>query len=408
MGLKQYGNIYITIMSNSNEPDITSKSTTFTSWDDDNVSLKKKLLRGIYSYGFEKPSPIQQNSIIPMINKNDIIAQAQSGTGKTGAFTVGLLQNIDETIASTQVVVLSPTRELALQNYNVCNAISSNMTITTQLLIGGTSTDTDKENLLTNIPHIIVGCPGRIQDMLRRGHLKPTDIELMILDEADELLSSGFKEQIYNIFQFMKNSIQVCLFSATMPPELYTLTDKFMRNPIKILVKSDMLTLEGISQYKICLDNDQQKYETLKDLFTSIAISQCIIYCNSVKRVQDLHDAMTQDGFPVACIHSAMGVDERRTSFSEFKSGKTRVLISSDVTARGIDVQQVSIVINFDVPNSKHTYIHRIGRSGRWGRKGMAINFVTRRDVMKIKEIVEWYSTQIDDLPANFVDDIRS
>ena len=322
MGLKQYINIYITIMSNSNEPDITSKSTTFTSWDDDNVSLKKKLLRGIYSYGFEKPSPIQQNSIIPMINKNDIIAQAQSGTGKTGAFTVGLLQNIDETIASTQVVVLSPTRELALQNYNVCNAISSNMTITTQLLIGGTSTDTDKENLLTNIPHIIVGCPGRIQDMLRRGHLKPTDIELMILDEADELLSSGFKEQIYNIFQFMKNSIQVCLFSATMPPELYTLTDKFMRNPIKILVKSDMLTLEGISQYKICLDNDQQKYETLKDLFTSIAISQCIIYCNSVKRVQDLHDAMTQDGFPVACIHSAMGVDERRTSFSEFKSGK--------------------------------------------------------------------------------------
>jgi translation initiation factor 4A len=384
------------------------KNLTFSSWDDDNVCLNKKLLRGIFSYGFDKPSPIQQKAIIPMINKKDIIAQAQSGTGKTGAFTVGLLQSINEKEKTSQVIVLSPTRELALQNFNVCNSLSTNMKVTTQLLIGGTSTDTDKELLLTNTPHVIVGCPGRIQDMLRRGHIKTDNINMLVLDEADELLSSGFKEQIYNIFQFMNNDIQVCLFSATMPPELYTLTAKFMRDPIKILVNSDMLTLDGISQYKICLENDQQKYATLKDIFSSIAITQCIIYCNSVKRVQDLTDAMKQDGYPVACIHSNMTVEERKTSFLEFKSGKNRVLISSDVTARGIDVQQVSIVINFDVPNNKHTYIHRIGRSGRWGRKGMGINFVTRRDVMKIKEIVEWYSTQIEDLPTNFVDKIRS
>ena len=206
----------------------------------------------------------------------------------------------------------------------------------------------------------------------------------------------------------MKNNIQVCLFSATIPNELSSLTDKFMRNPVKILVKTEMLTLEGIQQYQICLDNDQHKYLALKDLFNSIAISQCIIYCNSVKRVQDLTDAMGQDGFPVICIHSAMEVADRNQSFSDFKDGKSRVLISSDVTARGIDIQQVSVVINFDVPNSKHTYLHRIGRGGRYGRKGLAINFVTRRDVPKMKEIVEWYQTDIPDLPDNFVDKIRS
>ena len=206
----------------------------------------------------------------------------------------------------------------------------------------------------------------------------------------------------------MKNNIQVCLFSATLPPEVETLTQKFMRTPAKILVKAEMLTLEGLTQYKLCLDNDQQKYETLKDIFSSISISQCIIYCNSVKRVQDLTDAMKQDGFPVMCIHSNMEQHERQANFKDFKTGKSRVLISSDITARGIDIQQVSVVINFDICSCKHTYLHRIGRSARWGRKGLAINFVTRRDVPKIKEIVEWYQTQIDDLPVNFVEKIRS
>ena len=206
----------------------------------------------------------------------------------------------------------------------------------------------------------------------------------------------------------MKNNIQVCLFSATMPTELNSLTEKFMRNPIKILVKNEMLTLEGIQQYQLCLDNDQHKYLALKDIFSSIAITQCIIYCNSVKRVQDLTDAMGQDGFPVICIHSGMEVAERSQSFDDFKLGKSRVLISSDVTARGIDIQSVSVVINFDVPNNKYIYLHRIGRGGRYGRKGLAINFVTRRDVPKIKEIVEWYQTDIPALPDNFVDNVRS
>jgi len=300
-------------------------------------------------------------------------------------------------------MILSPTRELSLQTYKVVNAIGSQFkNLTIQLLVGGTSTDTDIENLRSNTPHVIIGCPGRVHDMLRRKKLVPDDLTLIVLDEADEMLSQGFKEQVYNIFQYLPNNVQVALFSATMPNEVDTLTSKFMRNPVKVLVKAEQLTLEGIQQYYVALESDEQKYDTLKDLYGTISLSQSIIYCNSTKRVQDLYDAMTQDNFPVCQIHSQMEKDERVQSFNDFLDGTSRVLISSNVTARGIDIQQVSTVINFDVPKCVHTYLHRIGRSGRWGRKGMGINFVTRRDTRKLREIEQHYSTQIDELPANF------
>ena len=188
-----------------------------------------------------------------------------------------------------------------------------------------------------------------------------------------------------------------------MPDALSSLTEKFMREPVKILVKAEQLTLEGIEQYYIGLESDDQKYDTLKDLYGLFSVSQCIIYCNSVKRVQDLYDAMIADDFPVCQIHSNMEKDERQASYYAFTSGNMRVLISSNVTARGIDVQQVSTVINFDIPKCVHTYIHRIGRSGRWGRKGMGINFVTRRDARRIKEIEQHYHTEIKELPSNLV-----
>ena len=177
-----------------------------------------------------------------------------------------------------------------------------------------------------------------------------------------------------------------------------------MREPEKILVKNEQLTLEGIRQYFVYLENDTQKYDTIKDLFNSISVSQCIIYCNSVRRVNDLYEAMIADNFPVCQIHSNMSKEDRDTSYFEFKNGRYRVLISSNVTARGIDIQQVSTVINFDIPKDIHTYIHRIGGSGRWGRKGMGINFTTQRDCKKIKEIQEFYNTIIEELPENFMD----
>jgi translation initiation factor 4A len=214
------------------------------------------------------------------------------------------------------------------------------------------------------------------------------------------MLSAGFKEQIYTIFHFLPNDVQVCLFSATLPIEIQAITEKFMRDPVKILVKTESITLEGIKQYYIALEDDSQKYETIKDIFKSISLSQCIIYCNSIKRVNDLNEALIKDGFPVCCIHSGMEKDERTKAYKDFSSGGSRVLISSNLTARGIDVQQVSTVINFDVPKDIHTYIHRIGRSGRWGRKGMGINFITRRDIRLIRDIEQYYDTQIEEMPA--------
>lgn len=375
---------------------------SFESWDDDLLNLKQPLLRGIYSFGFENPSPIQKRAIIPLISRRDVIAQAQSGTGKTGAFVIGSLQILDEKKKKTQVLILAHTRELARQIFNVISSIGQLMNITIQLLIGGTSTEKDKESLENNVPHIVIGCPGRVHDMIRRKHLNTQHIGLMVLDEADELLSSGFKDQIYKIFQYMNNDIQVGLFSATMPVELNILTSKFLRKPLKILIKKEMLTLQGIAQFYVALDNDEHKYATLKDLFGTLSISQAIIYCNSIRRVDDLYDAMKHDDFPAERIHSGMEESERVAIYEQFKMGACRVLISTDLLARGIDVQQVSIVINFDIPKNVHTYLHRIGRSGRWGRKGVGINFITRRDVQKLEEYKQFYSTEIKELPSNY------
>jgi translation initiation factor 4A len=380
-------------------------------WDDCSI-LKTSVLRGIYAHGFDKPSPIQKKGIIPLITKvkiseenerrPDIIAQAQSGTGKTGCFSVGVLNIVEPDIKKTQAVILAPTHELASQICSVINSIGSFCKVKIQLLVGGTPVDKDKELLDNDTPHIVVGTPGRIHDMMRRKYLKTDDISIIVLDEADEMLSCGFKDQMYKIFQFMRNDLQIALFSATMPPELEDLTKAFMENPVKILVKAEMLTLQGIAQWYIKVENDEQKYLTLKDIYQGAAVSQTIIYCNSTRRVDDLHEAMSLDKFPVTKIHGKMEEFERRKNDSAFRNGDARVLITSDLYSRGMDVQQVSIVINFDLPKSKHTYLHRIGRSGRWGRKGFAINFITRHDSARKTEFEEYYHTHIIEMPADW------
>ena len=388
------------------EQDTSAPPKEFDKWEDLEGILNEDIMRGVYSYGFDSPSLIQRKALLTMFDRRDIIAQAQSGTGKTGVFTIGVLQNINPELNKTQGLIMAPTRELAKQIYEVISSIGSvNKNIKYHLLIGGTSTDDDAFELKNNTPHIIVGCPGRVYDMMRRNNIVAKDISILVLDEADEMLSIGFKEQVYNIFQYLNNDVQVGLFSATLPIELQALTDKFMRNPVRILVKSEMLTLEGIKQYYVALNDDSHKYATLKDIFNIISMSQCIIYCNSIKRVMDLTEAMQNDGFPVCCIHSNMEKSKRDESYSEFKAGKHRVLISSDVTSRGIDVQQVRTVLNFDLPKCVFKYLHRIGRSGRWGRKGTAINFVTRWDMKTMKEIERHYHTIVDELPSNIAID---
>jgi superfamily II DNA/RNA helicase len=370
-------------------------------WDD--LHINDDLLRGIYAYGFEKPSYIQQRAIEPIINGKDIIAQAQSGTGKTATFTIGALAGINLLNNNTQVLVLSPTKELTIQTTLVFSSLGCMMNgLRIQSLYGGSIIE-DNSSIFSNknIPHIICGCPGKVNDMLRREKINASTIKLIILDEADEMLSYGFKEQVYNIFQFLNQDIQVALFSATIPNSITPIIDTIMRNPIKITVKREMLTLEGIQQYYVAVDDDREKYLTLKNLFTFLSVSQCIIYANSVKRVEDLYYAMKEDEFPVCHMHSNMEKNERENAFNDFKNGKSRVLISSNVTARGIDIQQVSIIINFDLPKCVDTYLHRIGRGGRWGRKGVGINLITKRDIEKMREIEQHYCTQINELPSN-------
>jgi translation initiation factor 4A len=378
-----------------------SEIRIYNTWDE--LDLNPDLLRSIYGHGFEKPSPIQSKGIAPIKEGRDIIAQAQSGTGKTGCFTVGALSRVNVQENSSQVLIMAPTHELAQQIASVIHGLSNMITgIRIKTVIGGSSIDEDANEIRENPPHIIVGCPGRVFDMIRRRHINANKFKLVILDEADEMLSSGFKDQVYNIFQHLNKNVQIALFSATLPNNIYQITNKFMRNPVKICVKSESLTLEGIKQYYVAVEDDRQKYLTLKDLYQHITLAQCIIYSNSVKRVMDLYEAMKEDGFPVCCIHSNMDKFERERSFKEFRNGTARVLISSNVTSRGIDIQQVSVVINFDLPRDVHSYLHRIGRSGRWGRKGTGITFITRRDIIKMKEIETYYNTQIEELPGNF------
>jgi len=381
---------------------------TIESWDE--LNIPEELLRGIYSYGFEKPSEIQKKSILPMTEGRDVIAQAQSGMGKTGSFTIGTLSRIDTSKHCVQALILSPTHELVKQTANVVNALGSMMNLRVKTLIGGTSIQNDRDELKSpeSCPHVIVGSAGRVYDMIYRKYLSTNDIKVFVLDEADEMLSQGFKSQIYNIFQMLPSSVQVALFTATLPENILELTTKFMRNPVTITMKAEQLSLECIKQYYIAVQNDNMKFDVLKDLFSMISVSQCIIYCNSVNRVSELYQAMKDDGFSVCAIHSSMSTDERAKEFANFRSGGFRVLISSNITARGIDIQHVSTVINFDIPKCQFTYLHRIGRSGRWGRKGMAINFVTKQDIYLMRRIEEYYSIAIEELPSNFSEEMRN
>lgn len=372
------------------------------SWDD--MDLKDDVLRGIYSYGFEIPSEIQKKAIVPMSKQRDLLAQAQSGSGKTGSFTIGTLQQIDTSKACTQALILAPTHELANQITSVVQKIGSMMeNLQVKTIIGGTSIKDDIKSMEENIPHVVVGCIGRVSDMISKRHIDTTDLKLLVLDEADEMLSQGFGDQLRGLFEtFFPQNMQVALFSATMPDEMVELSSKILRNPVHIRVKLEELSLKAIEQYYVAVHNDGMKYDVLKDLFSIISVSKCIIYCNSVNRVEMLYKSMENDGFSVCCIHSSMDKQDRTSIFNEFRNGQQRVLISSDITARGIDIQQVSVVMNFDVPSNVHTYLHRIGRGGRWGRKGFAINLVSRFDVQNIRKIEKHYTIDVKELPANF------
>jgi len=369
----------------------------------DEMNLKEDLLRGIYAYGFEKPSTIQQRAILPIVKGNDTIAQAQSGTGKTATFSIGTLQRVDLSQRSCQALLLAPTRELATQSHKVVCSIGDYLNVVCHACIGGTKVSDDIEILRRGV-HIVVGTPGRVFDMIERRALDVRNVKLFILDEADEMLSRGFTDQIYDVFRKLPETVQVGLFSATMPDEVLEMTTKFMNNPKRILVKRDELTLEGIKQFYIAVDKEEWKLDTLCDLYETLTITQAIIYCNARRKVDWLTQALHSRDFTVSALHGDMDQKERELIMREFRSGSSRVLITTDLLARGIDVQQVSLVINYDLPKDRENYIHRIGRSGRFGRKGVAINFITGDDVRQMRDIEQFYNTQIEEMPMNVAD----
>lgn len=300
--------------------------------------------------------------------------------------------------------MLSPTRELAMQTAEVITRIgeflaegSSSFCAT---FVGGTRVQDDYRKLQSGTI-VAVGTPGRVVDVTKRGAMRTESLRVLVLDEADEMLSQGFAEQIYDIFRFLPKEIQVALFSATMPDDVLELTKKFMRDPTRILVKRESLTLEGIKQFFIAVE-EEHKLDTLMDLYETVSIAQSVIFANTRRKVDWLASQLNSSNHTVSCMHSEMSKQEREKVMGTFRNGSSRVLVTTDLVARGIDVHHVNIVINFDLPTNKENYLHRIGRGGRYGRKGVAINFVTQKDVEVLREIESHYHTQIEELPVDF------
>ena len=369
----------------------------------DEMLLPEALLRGIYAYGFEQPSSIQQKAIMPISQGIDLLAQAQSGTGKTGAFSIGSLCRIDPAIPHVQVIVLAPTRELADQIKKVASSISR-FHLKPDSVYGATGGTPVREDIraIEKGCQFLVGTPGRVFDLMNRGALRRDTVRVLVLDEADQMLEDRFKEQVFCILQMgFPQETRVALFSATMPTDVIECANRVLTNPVRILVAPEQVTLEGIRQFYVDLQRDDWKYEALCDIYKQLTINQAIIYCNKRQRAEWLAAKMKEEGFTLECIHGDMEVQDRKSRMDDFRKGSVRVLISTDLLARGIDVQQVSLVINFELPVQKENYIHRIGRSGRYGRKGTAINLVTPDEMNKLRDIERHYGTNIAPLPNN-------
>ena len=361
-------------MSNTNlEKQKSYDNVTVESFDD--LNLSENLLRGIYAYNWETPSKVQQKGIKPVVDGNDSIIQAQSGTGKTGTFSIAALQMVKPEIRSCQCIILSPTREIADQTFKVITNLGHYMTnVNVCGVIGGKRLRND----VVNRSQIIIGTPGRVADMIRRNVLNMKTLRMFILDEADQMLDIGFKDQIMDIYEYTPEKTQFAIYSATMKPDILKLSDKLMSNPVKLLIKNEELTLEGIKQFYIEVESEFNKFEVMSELYHTLTIAQSMIYCSTKRKVEWLTEKLEEKGFPISKIHGDMTQETRDKIMTQFREGKTRILITTDLLARGVDIEHVCLVINYDLPNNRENYIHRIGRTGRYGRKGVAINSINR------------------------------
>jgi translation initiation factor 4A len=386
------------VVETSNETEFPRCSTF------DDMELPENLLRGIYAHGFEKPSAIQSVAITPLVKGRDVLGQAQSGTGKTGTFGIGLLSRIDPSLKQTQALVLAPTHELAEQISNVIRAIGSYMKIQVVLAVGGAPRHLNAREIRGGA-QIVVGTPGRIFDLASSRDLRFDGLRCFVIDEADEMLRDRFADQVGEIVKIgLPEACRVAFFSATMPPEVKELADKILSDPVRVILKTADVKLDGIKQYYVQLNDDNWKIECFCDIFESLTIQSSIIFCNTKERAERLYSTLTDRGFPVSVIYGEpMTQTIRQQRMRDFRNGTTRVLIATNLLARGIDVQQVSVVFNFDMPQfeDKENYIHRIGRCGRFGRKGTAISLLTPAEKDVMDQIASHYSFNPESLPQD-------
>jgi translation initiation factor 4A len=382
-------------------PAAAAEVRSYKSFDD--MGLSDEILRGIYAYGFEKPSAIQEKAIVPMTLGRDILAQAQSGTGKTGTFVIGGTGRIDAARNEVQMVVISPTRELAEQTASVARGIGHYAGIRVHTATGGPPVAADLEVLnqkstaaAPHVPHILVVTPGRFYDLLHRKAVNPQTVRVLVMDEADQMLEARFRDQIHCILSLRwPNTTQVALLSATMIPELVEVAKSLLRDPVEILLPPDEVSLDGIKQWYVEVKREEEKLSTLCDLYDHLNIQQATIFVNTRQKAEWLADQMRRRGFDLNFIHGEMDVKERKERMADFRAGRCRVLISTDLLARGIDVQAISVVINYELPTQHENYIHRIGRSGRFGRKGASINLVSEREMYTQAEIERFYDRKV-------------
>ena len=360
--------------------------------------IKRELMMGIFEAGFEKPSPIQEETIPVALTGRDVLARAKNGTGKTAAFVIPTLEKINPKNPKTQALLLVPTRELALQTSQVCKTLGKHLGINVMVTTGGTGLKDDIIRLGDAV-HIIVGTPGRILDLTSKGVADLSEASIFVMDEADKLLSPEFTVVIEQLLNFHPKDRQVMLFSATFPMIVKDFKDKHMRNPYEINLM-DELTLRGITQFYAFVE-EKQKVHCLNTLFSKLQINQSIIFCNSTNRVELLAKKITELGYSCFYSHARMMQQNRNKVFHDFRAGVSRNLVCSDLLTRGIDIQAVNVVINFDFPKNAETYLHRIGRSGRFGHLGLAINLITWDDRLNLYKIEQELGTEIQPIPQS-------
>lgn len=363
----------------------------------EDFNLKRELLMGIFEAGFEKPSPIQEESIPMALAGRDILARAKNGTGKTASFVIPTLQLVKPKLNKTQALILVPTRELALQTSQVVRTLGKHLGINCMVTTGGTNLKDDIMRLHDPV-HILVGTPGRVLDLASRNVADFSECPLFVMDEADKMLSREFKNVIEQILSFFPAERQSLLFSATFPYAVKSFMDQHLTKPYEINLM-DELTLRGISQFYAFVE-EKQKLHCLNTLFSKLQINQSIIFCNSTNRVELLAKKITELGYSCYYSHAKMPQQARNKVFHEFRQGKVRNLVCSDLLTRGIDVQAVNVVINFDFPKTAETYLHRIGRSGRFGHLGLAINLMSWNDRYNLYKIEQELGTEISPIPA--------